>query len=63
MNAKSFIVGATVATSAALLVAELIRDQIEARRETTQTLAHEISKFAHKESMGDALRKRTHPAD
>ena len=61
MNLKAFIAGATVASSVALIVAELARDQLQVRREQTETLAEQVGHFARKESIGEELRKTVKP--
>lgn len=58
MNPKHFIAGATVVTSVAMIIAELVREDLEIRREKTDALAHHVSRFAHKESVGEELKKK-----
>lgn len=62
MNLKSLIAGATVVSTTALVVAELIRDQREIQREKTEMLADQVAHFARKESIGDALKKTAKPS-
>ncbi|MBC9703615.1 MAG: hypothetical protein H9W81_01065 [Enterococcus sp.] len=49
--------GATVVTTTAMVVSELIRDQLEIQREKTEELAQHVAHFAGKDSIGAALKK------